>query len=400
MQQLIQIILLVCFCLMAVFIIYLLIIAIAGKFAPKFILTEKEIKLSIAILIPAYKENAIILDTVKSAVKHNYPSEKFQVYVAADQIAEDILSELKNTGAEIMPVSFRNSTKAASLNAVLNNIPEGKHDIALVLDADNILQEGSLDKINSAFQKGYKGVQLHRIAKNFNNEFAIADGIIEEINNHLFRRGQQAIGFSSHTIGSGMAFEFSKLKEIYNKPGIIDNPACDREVDFEIMKAGIKIAFLDEVYVYDEKVSATNIFFRQRLRWLESHIFHLKLFLKEKVTLKGKEYWNRLFSVLIPPRVIFFLFFFISIILYIIEKIFSLKLLIPEFLWWVVLMALFLLTLIISLPGKKQKIITWKLFPALLVLIITYLKAFLGIRHRRKEFIHTPKNYSNSTKDK
>src|SRR5690606_11950225 len=388
-----QIILLVCFCLMAVFIIYLLIIAIAGKFASKFILTEKEIKLSIAILIPAYKENAIILDTVKSAVKHNYPSETFQVYVAADQIAEDILSELKNTGAEIMPVSFRNSTKAASLNAVLNNIPEGKHDIALVLDADNILQEGSLDKINSAFQKGYKGVQLHRIAKNFNNEFAIADGIIEEINNHLFRRGQQAIGFSSHTIGSGMAFEFSKLKEIYNKPGIIDNPACDREVDFEIMKAGIKIAFLDEGYVYDEKVSESGVFYRQRLRWLESHLFHLNLFRKEKVKFKGLEYWNRLFTVLIPPRVVFIVLFLFALILFITGKYTGLKLLLPPFGYWCLAMVLFLSAMLISLPTSGNFKISFKLLPALMIMAIHYIKAFFHIRPKRKEFIHPPKNY-------
>lgn len=399
MQELIQILSLTGFCILAVFSAYLFVVAIAGRFSAAYKPEISGKKLSIAVLIPAYRENAIILNTVKSAVAHPYPREKFRVFVAADQIEADIIRMMKEAGAIVLPVKFSNSTKAASLNALLNFIPENEFEIALILDADNVMEEGCLEQINSAFQDGFKGVQLHRIAKNNNNEYAIIDGVIEEVNNHLFRRGQQALGFSSHTIGSGMAFEFKKLKEIYNKPGITDNPACDREVDFEIMKSGIKIVFLDEGYVYDEKVSESGVFYRQRLRWLESHLFHLNLFRKEKVKFKGLEYWNRLFTVLIPPRVVFIVLFLFALILFITGKYTGLKLLLPPFGYWCLAMVLFLSAMLISLPTSGNFKISFKLLPALMIMAIHYIKAFFHIRPKRKEFIHTPKNYSKSPKE-
>src|SRR5690606_24787283 len=130
------------------------------------------------------------------------------------------------------------------LNYLLNTINENDYDIALVLDGDNIMQPGFLEKINTAFNNGFNAVQGHRTAKNKNTPLATLDALSEEINNHLFRKAQRVLGFSCALIGSGMAFQFKKLKEIYNKPGIIDNPACDREVDFEIMKADITIEYL------------------------------------------------------------------------------------------------------------------------------------------------------------
>ena len=128
------------------------------------------------------------------------------------------------------------------------------------------------------FKIGYHAVQGHRAAKNRNTPIATLDAISEEINNHLFRKAQRALGFSSSLIGSGMAFEFSSLKKVYNKPGILDNPACDREVDFEMMKNGIVVQYLDDAVVLDEKVSNRNVLEKQRRRWLESQILHLKLF--------------------------------------------------------------------------------------------------------------------------
>lgn len=391
---LIHIAFIILFIINAVFIVYLFITAIAGKFFVSDELDTATYKQPIAILIPAYKEDNIILDTVKKAVAHNYPTDKFKVFVAADHLSNTTIEKLQATNAVIIPVNFENSTKAKSLNLLLNTIPEREYQIAVVLDADNILSTGSLDKINAAFLKGVRGIQLHRIAKNSNNQVAIIDGITEEVNNHLFRRGQQALGFSAHTIGSGMAFELNELKRIYNKPGILNNPACDREVDFEIMKKGIQIKFLDNVYIYDEKVSTSKVFLKQRTRWLESQLYHLKLFIKEEVTTKNTEFWNKLFTVLIPPRVLFIFSFFLAGVFFLAEKVFEINLLMPAINWWLVLLLVFIITLLLSIPAKLTKYISFKTFFYLLLLSFTYLKAFFNIKRKRKEFLHTPKEYN------
>ena len=40
------------------------------------------------------------------------------------------------------------------------------YDLAVVLDADNIMENGVLDKMSQAFRSGYKAIQCHRTAKN------------------------------------------------------------------------------------------------------------------------------------------------------------------------------------------------------------------------------------------
>lgn len=217
---------------------YLFLSAVLGRLVPPTRYSSIAEKKRIAVLIPTYKEDAIIINSAIKAKQHNYPKDKFEVFLVADSLQPETIRKLRDLPVNVLEVSFEKSSKARSLNKLLNHIPATEFEIALILDADNVMMDGCLEQINAAFHKGFKAVQIHRSAKNTNTSSALLDGISEEVNNHLFRRGMRAMGFSSITIGSGMAFEFWKLKEIYDKPGILGNPACDREVDFEVSKAG------------------------------------------------------------------------------------------------------------------------------------------------------------------
>lgn len=365
--------------------VYLFVFSIAGKFyrSPK--LSASINKKKIAVLIPSYNEDLVIISTARSAAAHDYPKEYFDVYIAADKTSNDTILELQQLNVAVFPVQFERGSKAKSLNFLLNTIEEQRYDIALVLDGDNIMTPGFLEKINTAFQHGAASVQAHRTAKNKNSPIAYLDAVSEEVNNHLFRRSQRALGFSAATIGSGMAFSFSKLKEVYNKPGIIDNPACDREVDFEMMKANIVVEYLDEALLLDEKVSRRDIFENQRRRWLESQLFHLGLFFssKEKVKHKRKDYWNKLFINLIPPRILLLgifliLIFFVPII------------------YWLIVFSLYITAMLLSIPSGLYTRKFIKSISYLPVIIISYFKAVIGLKPQRKEFIHTPKIFSDS----
>lgn len=376
--------------------LYFFAAALAGKLyrSPKY--APHPEKKRIAVLIPTYKEDHIIINTVKKALEHDYPSDKFQVFVAADQLQPETIEQLLNFRINLLEVQFELSSKARSLNQLLNHIPEKDFDVAIIIDADNIMMPGTLEKVNAAFQQGFRAVQCHRIAKNRNTPVAVLDAMSEEINNHIFRRGQRALGFSSNTIGSGMAFEFSKLKSIYNKPGILGNPACDREVDFEVMKADICIEFIDDAYVLDEKVSSKAVFERQRTRWLESQIIHLRLFFdKNQGPLpKTRDYWNKLFANLAPPRLLFLLSYGILFTLFLIEQISGVAFLYPSYIWWAALTALYFLTFIISIPSSFYNAATFKALLHIPLLMWSIVRALFRMKVSRKEFLHTPKAFT------
>lgn len=198
-------------------VVYLLVVSVAGRISKT---TAYEIipeKIKIAVLITSYKEDDVIVNTALSALEHDYPQNYFDIFLAADHLKKKTLEDLKHLRINLREVYFPVGSKARSLNYLLNNIKDDEYEIAVILDGDNIMLPGFLEQVNAAFHKGYKAVQGHRTAKNINTPVAILDAISEETNNHLFRKSQRALGFSASLIGSGMAFEFRKLKEVYNK---------------------------------------------------------------------------------------------------------------------------------------------------------------------------------------
>jgi cellulose synthase/poly-beta-1,6-N-acetylglucosamine synthase-like glycosyltransferase len=396
MYTILHILFLIFFIYLSVNIAYLLILSIAGLFYRKKSFVYNNEKKRIAVLITSYKEDEIIVNTVRSATEHNYPSDKFDVFLAADHLHSSTISALKKLNADINEVEFPVGSKARSLNFLLNKIDPAWYDVALVLDGDNIMMPGFLEKLNTAFQKGYKAVQGHRTAKNKNTAVAILDGISEEINNHLFRKAQRAAGFSSSLIGSGMAFEFSTLKSIYNKPGILDNPACDRQVDFEMMKAEITIEYLDDAVLLDEKVSRQDVFENQRRRWLESQLSHLKLFFSkdEHVHRKTKDYWNKLFINLIPPRVFFAGIFLLIFIICILQYFTHSNITGIKIRWWGLLFTGYLIAMIASVPLRFMKLSTLSAFTYFPSLLLSYLRALFSMKSGRKQFVHTPKSFT------
>jgi cellulose synthase/poly-beta-1,6-N-acetylglucosamine synthase-like glycosyltransferase len=394
--NILHILFIILFIYLSINIFYLLIASIAGRIKKIRSGNIHPVKKKIAVLITSHKEDEVIVNTARSASRHNYPEQYFDIYLAADQLKKSTIDELKKLRVNVSELNFPSGSKARSLNFLLNKINENEYDIALVLDGDNIMLPGFLEKINTAFQNGWRAVQAHRTAKNINTPVAILDAISEEINNHLFRKAQRVMGFSSSLIGSGMAFDFTKLKEVYNKAGILDNPACDREVDFEMMKEGIEVEYLEDAILLDEKVSSKNVFENQRRRWLESQALHLKLFFskKENVSHKSKNYWNKLFINLLPPRIIFLGIFILIFLVCLIQLFSHVNITGISFSWWMILFSFYIISMIISTPARFLNAATAKAFMYLPSILFSFLKAGFTMRFSRKEFVHTPKTFT------
>jgi cellulose synthase/poly-beta-1,6-N-acetylglucosamine synthase-like glycosyltransferase len=395
MPEFVQILFIILFIYLASVAAYLLAMAIGGRLYKSPAYNSNASKKRIAVLIPAYKEDNVIVHTATEAINHDYPQDSFDVFIAADQLQPATIARLSALRVRVVEVDFPVGSKARSLNALLNYIRPGRYDVALVLDADNIMLPGCMEKINAAFQQGFRAVQVHRTAKNLDSNVAILDAVSEEINNHLFRKAQRSFGFSSTTIGSGMAFEFSNLKEIYDDPSILDNPACDREVDFEMMRSNICIEYISVAYVLDEKVAARHVFEKQRTRWLESQLMHLGLFFsgKRKVETKTKDYWNKLLTNLLPPRLMLVSIFLLVFLLFVLQTLINYQFIKPAFEWWLLLLIMIIASFLLSVPSYLYNAKTLKSLLYLPVIAFSLLKALFHIKPSRKEFVHTPKSY-------
>jgi len=387
----INIIFLLLFIYLAINIIYFLVIAVAGRFGRLPIYSNNPLKKNIAVIIPSYKEDAIIVDTARKAAAHNYPADHFQVIVVADKLQPETVAQLRSIPVTVLEADL--NMKSKSLNAALHYPDAGVFDIAVILDADNIMAGGCLEKINDAFQHGCQAVQCHRTAKNQQTPVAVLDAISEEININLFRRGPAVLGISAAPIGSGMAFNFTLLKEIFSLDHILSNPGEDREIDIQLMKRCIFMHFIDEAYVYDEKVSNSGVFEKQRVRWLEAQVNHVKRFFDAdmKSAPRSATFFVKFLQNLLLPRLLLIMVLGLFFILISFQYFFSFNVLMPEPFWWLATIVLYAIVLVLSVPLKFYNKNTLKAVAQVPVLMIAMVKAILKMKSGRKEFLHTPK---------
>jgi cellulose synthase/poly-beta-1,6-N-acetylglucosamine synthase-like glycosyltransferase len=214
---------------------------------------------------------------------------------------------------------------------------------------------------------------------------AFLDAISEEINNHLFRKGHYVLGFSSALIGSAMAFDFDFFKRMISG---IDSVGEDKELELAIMKEKIKITYVEDALVYDEKVQSMEVFGNQRKRWLSSQLaIFRKYFLTSFIELfkNGNiDYFNKAFQSILVPRVL--LLGFLSVLA---ALSFFLPLY-PVYYYWGSLFFLYILTLMIAVPFRFYD---QRMLKAVLHVPSVFLKMFLllfKLKGAGKKFEHTP----------
>ena len=369
--------------------IYILIFALAGIARKKITYPKNKIKNRIAVFIPCYKEDSVIINTAKSAILQKYPLDKFEIIVIADSFLKQTLDELESIPVRIINVSFKNSTKAKALNKAFEII-KNTFDIAIILDADNIMEPLFLDKINNAFNKNFKAIQGHRKAKNFNTAYAILDGVSEEVNNNIFRQGHRTLKMSSALIGSGMAFEYNLLKNTMKKIDAISG--FDKELELLLIQQKITVEYLDNAIVYDEKIQKASHFRNQRRRWLSSKITFFKKYAPQvfhELFLKGNiVYVDKIYQMIAPPRIILLGGSFLVSLLYFLLTIFGYQTWLSE--KWLFIFLTTFFAIVISVPkGFFNRKFVYAVFflPSTFIQMII---SILSLKKAYKKFIHTP----------
>lgn len=377
---------------------YLLLFSVAGMFRRKSRYSSVSNKNKTVVLIPTYKEDAIIIETAQNAIRHNYPRDLFDVVIIADQLQESTLNTLSKLPVRLVKVSFEKSTKAKSLKYALLQLPDQYYDIVLILDADNIMGEDCIEKVNHAFNMGHEMVQLHRTAKNRNTPTAILDAASEEINNHIFRQGHRALGISSALIGSGMAFRYTDFKTLMMETDIENNPGEDREIYLELLKQGKICEYIEDALVYDEKVQSGQVLEKQRTRWLSAQLQYAKRFwIKEFIRTFSYNihYFDYALQTLLLPRIMLLMTTMMLAISSLGIHLITGFDFYPGFAFWIALFA----GCTISIMFSTYRYVSFKdLLSALGSLPKTswsFFKALLRSSSDQQEFIHTPKDFNN-----
>ena len=253
----------------------------------------------IVVLIPSFKQDAVIEQTVISVLSQAYPQRMFDVTVISDHQSEMTNMRLAQYPITLLTPNFAESTKAKSLQYAILNLPEFKiYDIVLILDADNIIEQDYLLKINDAFEiAATKVIQTHRVSRNRDTTAARLGAIFEEINNAIFRRGHINLGLSS-----GTAYDFNWFKTNVMK---VKTAGEDKELEVLLLRQEVFIDYFEDIYVYGEKMRTTTKMNQQRGRWVSQQfqnvIRNIK-FLPSAIFKKKYDLADKIIQWMLLPR--------------------------------------------------------------------------------------------------
>jgi len=292
------------FAITALTVAYLGVFSITSLFNKKEEIKKARLNRRFIILIPAFMQDKVIEHTVLSILGQSYPQRLFDVAVISDHQSELTNMRLAQYPITLLTPNFEESSKAKSLQYAILNLPEFKiYDVAVILDADNIVDSEFLANVNDAYETAAtKAIQLHRISRNRDTAAARMDAIFEEINNAIFRKGHINVGLSSALAGSGVAYDYAWFKTNVMKAKTAGE---DKELEALLLRQGIFIDYFDSIYVYGEKKRTTTKLNEQRGRWatqqIQNFIRNIK-FLPSSIFNKQHDLTDKIIQWMLMPR--------------------------------------------------------------------------------------------------
>ena len=331
---------------------------------------------SFLVVVPAYKEDEILLETCKHNLKVlKEQNLDFEILVLAQLNTQETIVQLRNWGIQVLDIHVGEvHSKLIAMKQAVETFDHGNFSAVVVMDVDNRFSNKSLALYNDSLSRGFKVVQAKRKGYMNNSPLSWQDDMNEAIMHNFYRKGHRVLGLSSSLSGTGMCFESSIYTDMIRA---IPNAAGeDKFMELYLSRNRFKIEFREDNHIYEHKTDAPKEFVKQRTRWFTAQYYaFFKHFLPatSQLIIHGNfGYFEKMFQFGLIPKGILMLLF-------------GLNLIITPFVgfyWFVLaclLFSLFALSMFMAMPNEYRNLETFKHFGSIPGTILLQLKAFASM---------------------
>ena len=257
------------------------------------------------ICIAARNEKYVIGNLIDSIKKQDYPSEYYTIFVVADNCTDNTAEIARNKGAIVYERNDSDHrTKGYALQFLFNQIEKDyktdSFEGFFIFDADNLLKNNYISKMNDAFDEGCKIITSYRNSKNFDENWIASTYALHWIRSiRTNHRARSVLRLATNIQGTGFLFTNEIVHDGWKYTSLTE----DRALTADAVAQGYQITYQDEAEFFDEQPVSLKVALRQRLRWSKGHlqafaesgpylfinIFFGKLFLKTNWNKKKKE---------------------------------------------------------------------------------------------------------------
>jgi peptidoglycan-N-acetylglucosamine deacetylase len=240
----------------------------------------------VAVLIPAYNEEAVIARTVRSVLNSDYRnlhvivvddgSSDRTAEVAAAAYAEEIRSR------RVQVLTKPNAGKAAALNYALERMEE---EIYVGIDADTVIAPDAISKLVSHFEDPRIGAMAGNAKVGNRLNLWTRWQALEYITSQNFeRRALDLFHVVTVVPGAIGAWRTAPVKEVGGYP--LNTVAEDADLTMSLLERGWRVDYEDRSLAFTEAPIDAKGLMRQRFRWsfgtLQAVFKHRAAFVRNK----------------------------------------------------------------------------------------------------------------------
>ncbi len=226
-----------------------------------------EYKPRVAVLIPAYNEEAVIVRTIRSVLNSDY--EDLHVIViddgSTDRTAEVATAAYAHEIAvgRVQVLSKHNEGKAAALNYALDRIRE---EIYVGIDADTVIAADAISKLIPHFRDPNIGAMAGNAKVGNRVNLWTRWQALEYITSQNFeRRAMDLFHVVTVVPGAIGAWRTAPVKAAGGYP--LNTVAEDADLTMDLLEQGLKVDYEDRALAFTEAPVEVRGLMRQRFRW-------------------------------------------------------------------------------------------------------------------------------------
>jgi len=245
----------------------LLVLTIAALW-PK-VAVEKELAGSnvdlLTVLIPAHNEEALIGRAIQSVLQ-SADLAATKVLVVAHNCTDSTAAKAKAAGASVLLLDDpTRSGKGCALSEGFGAALAGDSQAVLVMDADSLMDANLLADVRRQLQAGALALQCRYEVNNSEDSARTKLMSLAFFGMNVIRpRGRARLGFSAGIVGNGFVIHRDVLTLVpYGSHSIVE----DVEYHLALLRAGIRVRFIDTAGVRGEMPATGKSSRAQRARW-------------------------------------------------------------------------------------------------------------------------------------
>ncbi len=238
----------------------LLVLSLAALLPPRQ-LPSSQTSLRLAVIIPAHNEQQLIAACVSSLLASSPAAE---IYVVAHNCTDLTAERAQAAGAQVLPLTDSVGGKGNALHHGFTQALAAGAQAVLVIDADSTVSPNLIPSVTAALAAGSQALQCRYTVANANTPRIRLLALAFLGINVLRPRGRARLGLSCGIFGNGFALTAATLRRV---PYLANSVVEDLEYHLHLIRAGIRVDFLDAATVLGEMPDNTPAAATQRARW-------------------------------------------------------------------------------------------------------------------------------------